>query len=170
MITLSLPGWGTRRAAPLRWWQRFVMCCAGAFAALGTVAHCAQRALDAAALRVRAALAAGGTFDAESEQALARLASFAALVEPVAQYPALAVALALGALAAGLCALAAWRLRRGGPLRWLAVAFVVPCGLAFAVWHAVAGHAGEPRTALAGPAAVPGALAPGFAPSGRAHR
>ena len=122
------------RLAPLRGWERCLACAAGAYTAAATVAWWAERALGPAVARVRDALVAGLPLDADGARTLAGLLALAEAFEPLAPYPAWGVGVAVVALIAGTCALAACLIRRGGRTAWFAASLAVPLALAWAVW------------------------------------
>ena len=122
------------RRTPLRGWERFLICAAGAFTGFGTVAWWAERTLGAAVARVQDALVAGLPLDAASVRTLAGLAALAERFEPLMHYPVTAVGVAVVVLIGGACALAACLIRRGGRTAWFSVSLAAPLALAWAVW------------------------------------
>ena len=122
------------RRAPLREWDRFLACAAGAFTGSGTVALYAQRALGPAVARVQDALVAGLPLDAASVRTLAGLAALAERFEPLMHYSATAVGVAVVALIGGACALAACLICRGGRTAWFSISLAVPLALAWTLW------------------------------------
>ena len=122
------------RPARLRGWERFFACAAGAFTGAGTVAWWAERVLGPAVARVHDALVAGLPLDAASVRTLAGLMLLAERFEPLMQYPATAVGVAVVVLIGGACALAACLIRRGGRATWFSVSLALPLALAWALW------------------------------------
>ena len=122
------------RRAPLRGWERFLACAAGAYTGAGTVAWWAELALGPAVARVRDALVAGAPLDIETARTLAGLLALAGRFEPLASYPAWAVGLAVVALIGALCTLAACLIRRGARTAWFATSLAVALALAWAGW------------------------------------
>ena len=122
------------RLAPLRGWERFFACAAGAFSGAGTVALSAERALGPVVARVRDALDAGAPLDAETASTLAGLVALAERFESLMHYPAGAVGVAVVVLMGAACALAACLIPRGGRTAWFSVSLAVPLAFAWALW------------------------------------